>query len=132
MATWTSFTLVAMNNGNIRILKRNKLCSRSPIEKVIYHEPEPDEMKVSCPVRWARKGCKVLSDPINEIQGVLSRDEMKKIRAGSGYDCAHTDSNGFDDYYCGLSKADAQAKAADIGGKRCCDSCPPDINPCIA
>lgn len=57
------------------------------------------------------------------IQGKLSRTEMKKVVGGVGTCCAHN--SDWSAYTCGLSKAQAQDNVYDGPFSNwCCDSCP--------
>lgn len=56
------------------------------------------------------------------IKGLLSRDEMRQIKGGSGGSCGfRTDNRSH--IFCNLTMAQAQRAAAKNGGYWCCASC---------
>jgi hypothetical protein len=56
----------------------------------------------------------------NNLKGMLSRDEMRQVKGGSGGSCGVRIGSSS---WCGMSKSSAMRAAGLNNGHWCCDSC---------
>jgi hypothetical protein len=61
----------------------------------------------------------------SNIKDMLSRDEMRQVKGGSGGTCGFKNphGNGAGNVICGVSKSAAMSMAANWSGYWCCTSC---------